>query len=113
MKQITVNRDNKPIYNINFVDSYSYITDMLNNSKFVNRNICIVSDSNVAGIYLLKLVEAAERANIKNTSFLLTFFIDTFHQLLLRYRRQQLLRQVEFAGCSLCIQIVIPVLHLH
>ena len=65
MKQITVNRDNKPIYNINFVDSYSYITDMLNNSKFVNRKICIVSDSNVAGIYLSKLVEAAERANIK------------------------------------------------
>lgn len=57
MQSITVHRDNKPIYNINFNNDYSSLKDFLASSDLHNRKVCVVSDSNVSKFWLDNIIE--------------------------------------------------------
>lgn len=51
MNTITVNRDCKPIYNIEFSESYEIIKEKLDGFGMNGRKVCVVSDSNVSKLY--------------------------------------------------------------
>lgn len=51
MNSITVKRDNNPIYNIEFSDSYKIIKERLDDAGINGRRVCVVSDSNVSQLY--------------------------------------------------------------
>ena len=52
MKDLVVHRDNKPIYNIVYSDSFDELPDLLIDLGYSNRKICIVTETNVASLYL-------------------------------------------------------------
>ena len=49
---LTVHLDNTPIYDITFNDSYDKLSDSLRNLGYEGRKLCIVSETNVASLYL-------------------------------------------------------------
>lgn len=51
MNTITVKRNDKPIYNIEFSQSYDIIIEKLKDAGINGRKVCVVSDSNVSKIY--------------------------------------------------------------
>ena len=57
MQSITVHKDNKPIYNMNFNNDYSSLKDFLASSDLHNRKVCVVSDSNVSKFWLDNIIE--------------------------------------------------------
>ena len=62
-KELIVNYDNKPCYSIYIDNSYDAFCDKVNEiSNFKKSKICIVTDSNVANIYLNDMVEFAKNA---------------------------------------------------
>ena len=52
MKALTVHYDNKPIYNIEYTDSFDLLADNLACLGYADRKICIVSETNVASLYM-------------------------------------------------------------
>ena len=52
IKDLIVRRDEKPIYNITFNDSYDKLAESVKELGFSNRKICIVSETNVASLYM-------------------------------------------------------------
>lgn len=52
MENLTVHYDNKPIYDIVYSDSFDLLTDKLNELGYADRKICIVSETNVASLYM-------------------------------------------------------------
>ena len=52
MNNITVNYDNKPIYDIVYSDSFDKLSEELLKLGYKGKKICIVSETNVASLYL-------------------------------------------------------------
>lgn len=52
MKDLTVHCDGKPIYNIVYSDSFDRLPELIDGLGYSNRKICVVSESNVASLYL-------------------------------------------------------------
>lgn len=69
MKDLVVCRDNKPIYNIVYSDSYEQLPDILVNLGYQNRKICIVTDTNIASLYLDALFVLIKKADAYATSY--------------------------------------------
>ncbi|MBE5931897.1 MAG: 3-dehydroquinate synthase [Lachnospiraceae bacterium] len=49
---LTVNLNQKPIYNIEYSDSFHGLVDCINKLGYNDRKICVVSESNVASLYM-------------------------------------------------------------
>lgn len=60
MNTITIKRDSKPIYDIKFSDSYEFIKDSIDRDAIKGRKVCVVSDSNVSGLYYNQVKSAIE-----------------------------------------------------
>ena len=52
MEDLVVHYDNKPIYNIVYSDSFDKLPDLMIDLGYSNRKICIVTETNVASLYL-------------------------------------------------------------
>ncbi len=52
MEALTVHLNNEPIYNIEYSDSFQELVNLINELGYSNRKICVVSESNVASLYL-------------------------------------------------------------
>ncbi len=52
MESLTVNLNNIPIYNIEYSDNFEMLIDYIKKLGYNNHKICIVSESNVASLYL-------------------------------------------------------------
>ncbi len=57
MKRITVNYDNKPLYNIELKNDYISIKDELTRLNCLHKKICIVTDTNVSNYYLSTILD--------------------------------------------------------
>ncbi len=70
MKDLNINYEDKPCYNICFRPDFTDLLDTFNSN--VNRqydNICIVSDSNVAKLYLSEVISVFKQTNSNVCSF--------------------------------------------
>lgn len=52
MKNLTIHYDEKPIYDIIYSDSFDLLADKLNELGYADRRICVVSETNVASLYM-------------------------------------------------------------
>lgn len=52
MNDLTVHRDGMPIYNIVYSDSFDRLPELIEELGYKNRKICVVSETNVASLYL-------------------------------------------------------------
>ena len=52
MNNLTVHLDGKPIYDIVYETSFDALADKINTLGYSNRKICVVSETNVASLYL-------------------------------------------------------------
>lgn len=52
INSLTVHLDDKPVYDITFNDSYDNLADSLKEIGLDNRRICVVSETNVASLFL-------------------------------------------------------------
>ena len=66
IEDITVHVDNKPVYDITFNDSYDGLADILNRLGFSGKKICIVSETNVASLYLDAILISLNNEGIFN-----------------------------------------------
>ena len=57
-KSITVNYDGKPKYNILIEKDFSRLNEYIDSLGFSNKKICIITDSNIADIFLDELKES-------------------------------------------------------
>lgn len=66
MTDLTVHLDDKPIYNIVYSDTFNKLPELIRNLGYSDRKICVVSESNVASLYmdaiLLSIEECCEKA---------------------------------------------------
>ena len=59
-QQLTIHLDQKPIYNILFEQDFLNLKDALKNLGYENRKLLIVTETNVAPLYLEKIKEVLE-----------------------------------------------------
>ncbi|MGN0151506.1 MAG: 3-dehydroquinate synthase [Wujia sp.] len=52
MNDLTVHFDGKPIYNIVYSDNFNRLPSLLNDLGYQDRKICVVSETNVASLYM-------------------------------------------------------------
>lgn len=52
LESLTVHLDHKPIYNIEYSDSFYGLADYITNMGINDRKICVVSENNVASLYM-------------------------------------------------------------
>lgn len=64
MQPITVHRDDKPIYNICFENNYDSLNEFISSSEFINRKICVVSDTNVSKYWLDTIMKSLKTMNL-------------------------------------------------
>ena len=57
---ITINRDNKPIYDIYIEKDYEKLSRIFQNLQLAEHKVCIVSDTNVAPLYAGDVLEVAK-----------------------------------------------------
>ncbi|MBQ8923735.1 MAG: 3-dehydroquinate synthase [Lachnospiraceae bacterium] len=75
---ITVHLDNTPIYDITFNDSYDKLSDSLRNLGYEGRKLCIVSETNVASLYLDAILISLENSGYFNN--IVSFVFDEGEQ---------------------------------
>lgn len=69
-RSLEIKYDNKPCYNIHFRDSFDDLLDLFNQDlNHQYDNICVVSDSNVASLYLLDVINIFKKTGSNVTSF--------------------------------------------
>ncbi len=61
LESLTVHLNHKPIYNIEYSDTFYGIADYMFNMGCSDRKICVVSESNVASLYLDAILLLLER----------------------------------------------------
>ena len=61
INNLTVHLDNKPVYDITFNDSYDNLSDSLLQIGYESRKICIVSETNVASLFLDAILVSLEK----------------------------------------------------
>ena len=69
MDKITIKKDNLPIYDICFTDSFKYLSDVIKNLGIGNRRVCIITDSNVEKYHLNNLLTSLKDACDRIYSF--------------------------------------------
>ncbi|MGN0436749.1 MAG: 3-dehydroquinate synthase [Wujia sp.] len=52
MEPLIVHYDNKPIYNIEYTDNFDLLATKLSELGYADRKICVVSETNVASLYM-------------------------------------------------------------
>ena len=68
--RITVHRDQKPIYDIVMDRDFEALPLELERLKLSGRRVCIVTDTNVAPLYLKKVKEIFEGCGLPATEFI-------------------------------------------
>lgn len=66
---LTVNHDDKPIYDIHLKDSYNELLQIFHRINITNKKVCIVTDSNVSKYYLETVVDLLKDQVAKVDSF--------------------------------------------
>lgn len=66
---LTIHLNQKPIYNIEYSDSFNGLVDCILNLGYSNRKICVVSESNVASLYMDAILLLLEKCCKKAVSF--------------------------------------------
>ena len=69
MKVIPISKDNQKIYDICLDDSFSHLDGFLTELSFKDRRICIVTDSQVAPLYLEPVRAICEKVGSRVVSF--------------------------------------------
>lgn len=69
LDSITINKDNKPIYDIIFESSFDGLLKAVDNLNIADRKICIITDSNVAKYHLNDVLSALGKGCDKVYSF--------------------------------------------
>ncbi len=69
LESLTVHLDHKPIYNIEYSDSFYGLADYMSNMGCKERKVCVVSESNVASLYLDAILLLTERNCKKVVSY--------------------------------------------
>ena len=64
--KLSVREQGKKIYDIYFRDSFDDLTEALSEAGLLNRKVCIVTESNVAPLYLKELYDLLNRNIILN-----------------------------------------------
>ena len=68
-KDLCVHLDGKPIYNIVYTTDFSYLADYIKELGYSERKICVVTESNVASLYLDAILISLENCCKKVVSF--------------------------------------------
>lgn len=69
LEALTVHLDQKPIYNIEYSDSFQGLADCIEKLGYKERKICVVSESNVASLYLDAILLLLEKCCKKAVSY--------------------------------------------
>lgn len=70
MKTLEIKQNDKKIYDIYLDDSYEHLLDKLKELNVLNRKICIITDSNVAPLYLKEVSDICSEIASKVISFI-------------------------------------------
>ncbi len=70
MNDLTVHYDGKPIYNIVYSDNFDGLGKLINELGYKNRKICIVSETNVASLYMDAILLSVQNYCLKAVSFI-------------------------------------------
>jgi len=70
LESLTVHLDHKPIYNIEYSDNFYGLSDYLINMGYQDRKICVVSESNVASLYLDAILLLLDKCCKKAVSYI-------------------------------------------
>lgn len=62
--RLTVHLNEEPVYDITFNDSYDNIADSFKEIGIINRKICIVSETNVASLYLDAILVSLSKSGL-------------------------------------------------
>ncbi len=69
MDNLIVHYDNKPIYNITYSDNFDNLSEYIKSLGYSDRKICIVSETNVASLYLDAILVSVDKCCKKAVSF--------------------------------------------
>lgn len=69
MTDLTVHLDDKPIYNIVYSDSFDKLPQLIKELGYEGRKVCVVSESNVASLYLDAILLSIDKCCEKAVSF--------------------------------------------
>ncbi len=69
MEDLTVHRDGKPIYNIEYYDNFTDLSKSIKELGYADRKICVVSETNVASLYMDAILFSLEGCCKMATSF--------------------------------------------
>ncbi|MCM1272140.1 MAG: 3-dehydroquinate synthase [Clostridium sp.] len=69
MHDLTVHKDGKPIYDIVYTDSFDLLPDRLLELGYAGRKICVVSETNVASLYMDAILVSIEKCCLQAVSF--------------------------------------------
>lgn len=70
MKELTIHMNNKPIYNIEYSDSFDRLVDCIHSLGYRNCKICVVSETNVASLYMDAILLLLDRCSKKVVSYI-------------------------------------------
>ena len=69
MNNLTVHQNGEPIYNIVYSDTFKRLPELISTLGSTKRKICVVSESNVASLYLDAILFSIKECCSKATSF--------------------------------------------
>lgn len=69
MEALTVHLNQKPIYNIEYSDSFNGLVDYIQQLGYGQRKVCVVSETNVASLYMDAILLLLEECCKKAVSF--------------------------------------------
>ena len=69
MTDLTVHLNDKPIYNIVYSDSFDKLPELIKELGYEGKKVCVVSESNVASLYLDAILLSLEKCCNKAVSF--------------------------------------------
>ena len=69
MTDLIVHLDNKPIYNIVYSDTFNKLPELITELGYSNRKVCVVSETNVASLYMDAILLSIDKCCDKAVSF--------------------------------------------
>ncbi len=70
MKDLTIHYEDKPIYDIVYSDDFDLLGEKLTELSFTDKKICIVSETNVASLYMDAILLSVDRCCNKTFKFI-------------------------------------------
>ena len=70
MNDLTVNYNNCPIYDIVYSDSFDRLPELLNGLNCSKKKICVVSETNVASLYMDAILLSIDKCCKRAVSFI-------------------------------------------